>query len=35
MYLVKNQQVKNVKQILTDEKRRYAEEKNFLDSVTN
>jgi len=35
MYLVKNQQVKNVKQILTDEKRRYAEEKSFLDSVTN
>ena len=35
MYLVKNQQVKNVKQLLTDERRRYAQEKSYLDEAAN
>jgi len=32
MYLVKNQQVKNVKNLLSEEKKRYADEKSFLDA---
>lgn len=35
MYLVKNQQVKNVKQLLTDERRRYQEEKTIMDMQLN
>ncbi len=31
MYLVKNQQVKGVKQLLTDERRRFMEEKAVRD----
>ena len=32
MYLVKNQQVKNVKQLLSDEKMRYAEEQSIKNA---
>ena len=32
MYLVKNQQVKNVKNLLHEERKRYADEKSFIDA---
>jgi hypothetical protein len=35
MYLVKNQQVKGVKQLLTEEKRRFMEEKSLRDMQDN
>jgi hypothetical protein len=35
MYLVKNQQVKNVKQLLIDERRRFQEEKYVQDMELN